>query len=164
MGAVRVSNLHVYCQHLFISSTTGTNNVDWKPLVNGKSIIKILFIKSNVSDVISLFPKISISNDVDFVNFNDRLTLVLLVFPSCVIEKAFPVLNVTLFLILCFGVSLMLSMLLYLGISGDDVLNFVELLNGVEVLGAEIDTLQSGSVSSNSGSTDKHKSESGARL
>ena len=161
MGAVRDSNLHLYCQHLFISSNTGTNNVVWKPLINGKSIIKTLFIKSNVSDVISLFPKIS--NDVDFVDFNDRLTLVLLVFPSCVIEKTFPVSNVTLFLILCFGVSLMLNMLLYLGISGD-VLNFVELLNGVEILGAEVDTLQSGSVSSHSGSTDKHKSESGAGL
>ena len=86
----------MYCQHLFISSNTGTNNVDRKPLVYGKSIIKILFIKSNVSDVISLFPKISSSNDVDFVNSNDRLALVLLVFLSCVIET-FPVSNVTLF-------------------------------------------------------------------
>ena len=41
--------------------------------------------------VISLFPKNSFSNDVDFVNFNDRLTvaLLLLVFLSCVIEKTF---------------------------------------------------------------------------
>ena len=56
----------------------------------------------------------------------------------------------------------MFSILLYLGVTGDGVLNFVELLTGVEVLGAETVTLQSGSVSSNSGSTDKHKSESGA--
>ena len=58
---------------------------------------------------------------MDFVNFSGCLTLVLLVFLSCVIET-FPVSNVTLFSILCFGVSLMLSMLLYLGISGDDAL------------------------------------------
>ena len=65
----------------FLSSNTGTNyNVNWKPLVNGKSIIKIVFSKSNVSDVISLFPKNYFCNDVDFVNFNDRLTLALLVF------------------------------------------------------------------------------------
>ena len=65
-------------------------------------------------------------------------------FLSCEIET-FPVSNVTLSLILCFGVSLMLSMLLYLGESGDDDLNFVELLTGVEVLGAETITLLSGS-------------------
>ena len=78
---------------------------------------------------------------MDFVNFNDRLTLALLVFLSCAIENTCPVSNVTLVFILYFGVSLRLSMLLYLGVTGDGILNCVELLTGVEVLGAETDTL-----------------------
>ena len=41
--------------------------------------VLLSFIKSNVSDVLSLFPKIPFPNDVDFVNFNDRLTVALLV-------------------------------------------------------------------------------------
>ena len=91
----------MYYRKYFLSSNTGTNNVDWKPLVNAISNIKMLFIKSEVSYVISLFPKKFLSNDVDFTHFNDRLTVAFLVSLRCVMQTPFPVSNVGLFFILC---------------------------------------------------------------
>ena len=49
------------CQQLVCSSNISANSVVWKSFIFGKSVIKILFIKSNMSDVNSLLRRIFLS-------------------------------------------------------------------------------------------------------